>query len=308
MSEAPLKLSGVSSMASSSFSSSSSTSTSGKLLTLAVLLALAHGGSGLKWLRFSVPSWTSRGEDAVLTCQFDLEGERLYSVKWYKAGREFYRYVPGDWPPQQQFPQHGITVDEARSDHQRVLLRRVTLEADGRYKCEVLTEAPHFRTLVRSAEMQVVELPEGVPEVTGGEAEYRLGDSVNLTCSAPPSIPPAALTWYINNQQAPQDYLTQYPVAADPSGRYESRLGLLFRAERWHFVEDRVSLRCTAAVSRLYHKDAIHSGVVIRPLVPALFEDQAAGESGVDCLRTIKGGALTHSVLVFLLLLLLLLL
>ena len=71
-------------------------------------------GVALKWVRFSVPSWTKRGENAMLTCQFDLEGERLYSVKWYKAGREFYRYVPGDWPPQQQFPQHGISVDVSK--------------------------------------------------------------------------------------------------------------------------------------------------------------------------------------------------
>ena len=28
--------------------------------------------------------------------RFDMEGEELYSVKWYKAGHEFYRYIPGD--------------------------------------------------------------------------------------------------------------------------------------------------------------------------------------------------------------------
>ena len=32
------------------------------------------------------------GERAVLQCLYDLEGEELYSVKWYKQGQEFFRY------------------------------------------------------------------------------------------------------------------------------------------------------------------------------------------------------------------------
>jgi hypothetical protein len=33
------------------------------------------------------------GERAVLQCLYDMEGEELYSVKWYKAGHEFFRLV-----------------------------------------------------------------------------------------------------------------------------------------------------------------------------------------------------------------------
>jgi hypothetical protein len=32
------------------------------------------------------------GERAVLQCLYDMEGEELYSVKWYKAGHEFFRW------------------------------------------------------------------------------------------------------------------------------------------------------------------------------------------------------------------------
>ncbi|XP_071538519.1 cell adhesion molecule 2-like [Panulirus ornatus] len=263
------------------------TSAAFRYLPLFAFCCFAHEGVAMKWVRFSVPSWASRGEDAVLTCQFDLEGERLYSVKWYKAGREFYRYVPGDWPPQQAFAHHGITVDVSQSNHETVTLREVTLEADGRYKCEVLTEAPLFRTLVKSAAMHVVELPQGSPYVTGGELEYNLGDIVNLTCTAPRSIPPATLTWYINDQEAPQDYLVQYPATVDQSGRYEAQLGLQFRAERWHFVDDRVTLRCTASIHRLYEEEVHHSGVVVHPLVPALFEDQTAGAASILPVRQV---------------------
>ena len=80
---------------------------------------------GVRMVEMVVPSQVMLGEKAVLECRsatfgwvgvshlitisilniifvimmmvrFDMEGEELYSVKWYKAGHEFYRYIPGD--------------------------------------------------------------------------------------------------------------------------------------------------------------------------------------------------------------------
>lgn len=58
-----------------------------------------------------IPKHIMRHEDAVLGCKFDLDGESLYSVKWYKDGFEFYRYVPRDMPPGQVFPLPGVDVE-----------------------------------------------------------------------------------------------------------------------------------------------------------------------------------------------------
>ena len=38
-----------------------------------------------------VPSYALRGKKAVLSCDYDLENQELYAVKWYKNGEEFYR-------------------------------------------------------------------------------------------------------------------------------------------------------------------------------------------------------------------------
>ena len=54
---------------------------------------------------------TLRGETSRLTCDYDLEGDILYSVKWYKNGQEFFRYLPKGNPPLQFLNIDGITVD-----------------------------------------------------------------------------------------------------------------------------------------------------------------------------------------------------
>lgn len=45
-----------------------------------------------------------------LQCNVDMEGEALYSVKWYKDGHEFYRFSPSDSPQSFNFKVHGVYV------------------------------------------------------------------------------------------------------------------------------------------------------------------------------------------------------
>nr|CAI5855188.1 unnamed protein product [Callosobruchus analis] len=39
------------------------------------------------------PSVADPRTDTTLDCQFDMGGEELYAVKWYKDDQEFFRYV-----------------------------------------------------------------------------------------------------------------------------------------------------------------------------------------------------------------------
>lgn len=66
---------------------------------------------GLRLTEVRIPNHTVRDSAARLECHYDLDGEALYSVKWYKDGNEFYRYVPRDMPPAQVFPLPGVSVD-----------------------------------------------------------------------------------------------------------------------------------------------------------------------------------------------------
>lgn len=58
-----------------------------------------------------VPSIVQRGWSVTLLCQYELEGDPLYSVKWYRGIHEFYRYSPSEKQPTKIFPFRGIHVD-----------------------------------------------------------------------------------------------------------------------------------------------------------------------------------------------------
>lgn len=58
-----------------------------------------------------VPEAAKTGGSLSLSCDFSLEQEQLYSVKFYQGDKEFYRYVPEESPPTRVFPIEGVTVD-----------------------------------------------------------------------------------------------------------------------------------------------------------------------------------------------------
>lgn len=70
---------------------------------------------GLKGVRVTVPEAVRMRETITLQCAFDLEGEPLYTVKWYKGNKELFRYIPKEHPNSKVFPLAGIDVDVSRS-------------------------------------------------------------------------------------------------------------------------------------------------------------------------------------------------
>ena len=67
--------------------------------------------TGIRLLNVDIPPHAIRGQNARLTCKYDLEGDNLYSIKWYRNGHEFYRYIPSDHPQTTIFNGNGINVD-----------------------------------------------------------------------------------------------------------------------------------------------------------------------------------------------------
>ena len=62
-------------------------------------------------LSVRIPEFLQKGETADLTCSYNLGGDMLYSVKWYKGRHEFYRYMPHETPQIKTFPVKGMKIN-----------------------------------------------------------------------------------------------------------------------------------------------------------------------------------------------------
>ncbi|CAO1350406.1 unnamed protein product [Diamesa hyperborea] len=202
-----------------------------------------------------VPLYTVKDNHVRLECHFNLESETLYSVKWYKDGNEFYRYLPRDFPPAQVFPLAGVTVDLHNSTNTQVVLQSVNLSSSGRYRCEVSAEAPSFQTVTDHGDMIVVALPDDGPRITGGKARYQIGDPVRLNCTSARSKPAAHLTWFINGDPADSSLIRHYDtLVTGREGLETTVLGLEFRVRQRHYKKGDMKLKCLATIDSIYWK------------------------------------------------------
>ncbi|XP_069686165.1 uncharacterized protein [Periplaneta americana] len=229
-------------------------------------ILFAEGGWALKDVRVTVPAAILRGETATLYCHFDLEGDSLYSVKWYKGRREFYRFTPKEDPAMKIFPIYGLEVEQGKSNATQLTLRHVQLSLSGRYSCEVSADAPSFHTALVSGDMDVVETPRGRPVVSGIRHRYRAEELLHGNCSSSWSKPAAKLTWFINGDPPPTSNLVIYPVVRETDGdRESSYLGLKMVVKPHHFQHGRIKIRCSAAIHDIYYQSTEKSIEEERP-------------------------------------------
>ena len=95
--------------------------------------ALFLGASTVRIRHLAVPDAVRAGTEVRLTCDYDLEvnrmaflvisdlslqGQTLQTVKWYKGSHEFYRYYPRNYPEPKKFfvlPKLFLSVGYRRS-------------------------------------------------------------------------------------------------------------------------------------------------------------------------------------------------
>ncbi|XP_037711106.1 uncharacterized protein LOC119548091 isoform X1 [Drosophila subpulchrella] len=231
--------------------------------------------TGLRLTEVRIPMYVIKGSVAQLECLYDLDGEALYSVKWYKDGNEFYRYVPRDMPPAQTFLLPGVNVDLHNSSDAIVTLRNVNLQSAGRFRCEVSGEAPSFQTVTEHGDMIVVCLPHEEPKITGGRPRYQIGDYVRVNCTAGSSKPAIKLSWQVNGEPVEQQKLRKYDnIVSGREGLEKSVLGLYFRVEQHHFRNGDMKLKCIAELSTLYWRSNEESVEGDRPQKAPVLESR----------------------------------
>ncbi|PSN47569.1 hypothetical protein C0J52_17317 [Blattella germanica] len=139
--------------------------------------SFVSGAHGLQLLLLEVPATADILSPVTLRCEYHLQGGKLYSVKWYKDGAEFFRFMPDYVPESRAVKSSGLSVDNniietavtwysfcilslfaqlQNSDMNMVTLTNLRFNNSGNYKCEVSTEAPNFETVAQSSNMTVM--------------------------------------------------------------------------------------------------------------------------------------------------------
>ncbi|KAL5281389.1 hypothetical protein ACFFRR_005032 [Megaselia abdita] len=209
---------------------------------------------GLRDVRVKVPLAVRRGDKALLKCLYDLEGDSLYAIKWYKGRREFYRYTPKENPPMKVFPISGTKVARHSSNESQVTLDTVQMATSGKYSCEVSLDAPSFHTLISAGELDVVETPNNKPNVFTTKPRYKLGEKFKANCTSRHSKPAANLTWAINNHEANPSHVRHHrPLKDRNGGEMETAFSnIQFIINSQHFNDGKMKIRCTAHIHDVY--------------------------------------------------------
>ncbi|XP_067130867.1 synaptogenesis protein syg-2-like [Centruroides vittatus] len=223
------------------------------MLTIAlVLLLLSKESLSLKFLKLGVPGAVQNGDPIWLHCDFDLEGDPLYSVKWYKNNVEFYRYLPSKKPPGRKYNLLGVYMDLSQSNESYVYLYRTDLNTEGTYACEVSTEAPLFKTVKAEEDLRVYVMPKELPTIDGIVSRYQVGDVLNVTCTSIPSKPVSTLKWLVDDQEVNPNFETRYPILRHPDGLQSSRIRLTLVLDHRHFRRGVMKLHCKASLALIY--------------------------------------------------------
>ncbi|XP_076269302.1 uncharacterized protein LOC143201953 [Rhynchophorus ferrugineus] len=213
--------------------------------------------SGLRNVHIKVPTAVVRGHDATLQCFYDLEGDKLYSVKWYRGGWEFFRYCPSEYPPIKQFKIRGLNVREKDSRDTQVVLENVSKEISGAFSCEVTADQPSFFTYMETAELKVVDLPKKDPFISGLKTRYKLDDILKANCTSEGSHPAANLTWYVNGVPVEEKYVHhQQPMLYNVDDLVSAQSTIKLKVAKHLFVNGKLKLRCSATMHHLYHKSS----------------------------------------------------
>ncbi|PBC32981.1 hypothetical protein APICC_08800 [Apis cerana cerana] len=214
--------------------------------------------SGLREVRIQIPTAVKKGDSAILNCWYDTEGDPLYTVKWYKGGREFYRYAPNEIPIFKTFPIGNLTVKKSESNATQVALTNLELDAAGVYSCEVSADAPSFQTACVQDTMNIV-------------AEENLTDErTGAACKKNPLKPHVR---------------TYSPLDTNESEWQISQIGLQFLVTHEHFAGGKLKIRCSASIYDIYWQSTEVSFEEDRAPPKVIQYQPAATIVGIDYLQ-----------------------
>ncbi|XP_056642786.1 uncharacterized protein LOC130449123 [Diorhabda sublineata] len=215
--------------------------------------ALFGAARCFKEVKIKVPPAVLKGHEVVLQCTYDLEGDKLYSLKWYHNSAEFYRYTLTGESSVKPFKLKGFHVIPEKSNATHVYLKHATRAMSGQYSCEVTADQPSFFTDMKTAVLEVVDPPVNEPYISNVKSRYKVGDYLKAICSADKSDPAVNMTWYLNGRPVEEPYVKKYKKTVE--GNYiSSHSTIQFAVTEQLFDRGKLRLRCSTNIHDVWHR------------------------------------------------------
>ncbi|ROT66200.1 putative cell adhesion molecule 2-like isoform X1 [Penaeus vannamei] len=224
---------------------------------LATSWAVLGTTSCVRIKELDVPAVALVNDKIHLRCDYEEEGmSRLYTLKWYKDGKEFYRYQPGISAHSSDdrcaddltYDVAGVNVDCWVSTERDVVLQGISNTTSGDYQCEVIGEHPMFRKEIRVARLTVFSESLEPPVVSGVKESYRDEDEVTLNCSSRNAEYVPVLTWLLNGRPAAPEQVRKYPE--------RWTIGLAFQTTDQLFRRGYIEVACVSSLGAGHQKRA----------------------------------------------------
>ncbi|CAG9761316.1 unnamed protein product [Ceutorhynchus assimilis] len=120
-----------------------------------------------------------------MNCKYDLEGEPLYDVKWYKDDKQFFGCKADG--SVQEFPLDGVSTyhsNYAAIGSCPINLTKLSRNSGGKYKCEVSLDAPTFRTVSETRTFNFIQYSKRTQELKDISTEKIRSSFQNQTSSS----------------------------------------------------------------------------------------------------------------------------
>ncbi|XP_063862087.1 uncharacterized protein LOC135101694 [Scylla paramamosain] len=216
----------------------------------------SSGCVALNITSIQVPPQVKAGDPVKLHCHFDLEGDKLYSVTWWREQEMFYQFTPASTKMKTIYDRYGIHVNEAQSNITTVVLQNVTHATAGEYMCEVVADHPTFEKDSQLRNMEVIDVPDRFPVLQVSRTEYSRGDQLVANCTSPGARPAPQLEWLINGDMVSKQHSQLVSEGSSVMGLLSPTSELRLRLTDRHFKEGRLQLTCRASLGPLYEQNS----------------------------------------------------
>jgi len=240
---------------------------SDRMMAVLWYAGLINACLSLQVLQLDAPAYVHLGNQLDMNCTWDLEGKKLYSIKWFLGPTEIFSYIStpsGSGVSTFSSSTPGVSITSSLvtpSSSCQLSMSNVTLITTGYFKCMVTGGDIPFKEDYDTKHVTIAVSPSLPPEISGVPADLSPGDFLSLNCSTYNSSVSPHLLWVLNHEEVTEfglerrypSTITSFLGRLDIPAIYISTLGLEFWVKRKHFREGKLVVSCKASLPGIYN-------------------------------------------------------